>query len=180
MQPFYELESIREQKLIKNINQGEYTMKRIFTLLLAAVMLVAFTACGAPAKTEKPGDKLELSELMQTILKDVELPAVGDIEITKDNFNSFLFIDYIDGAQALASEGLINAVAHSVVLLRVPDGVDAAKTAADIEKNADPRKWICVEAEKTIVKQYNNTILLVMSFADTTDQIAKNFDSLYA
>lgn len=161
-------------------------MKKTLSLLLAAVMLLALAACGAKAPAadpsdEKPGDTMALSEIFENILTDVaDLPAVTDIEITDENFESFLFISPIEGAEALASEGMISAIAHSAVLLRVPEGTDVDALVSEIETNANPRKWICVEAEKTIVTAHGNTILLVMSFTDTADAIAANFDALWA
>lgn len=161
-------------------------MKKALGILLAAVMLLALAACGAKAPAEapaaeKPGDTMELSEIFETILADVtDLPAVMDIEINDENFESFLFIPKVEGAKALASEGMISAIAHSAVLLRVPDGTDVDALVTEIEENANPRKWICVEAEKTIVSAHGNTILLVMSFTDTADAIAANFDALWA
>jgi len=94
-------------------------------------------------------------------------------------FPAFTFIDYIEGAEAVISEGMISAIAHSVVLVRVPEGTDAADVAAQIEANADPRKWICVEAEKTVVSQHGSLVLLVMSSEATATAIAANFDALY-
>ncbi len=159
-------------------------MKKTITFIIAAVMLLSFAACGGKGSTDaekKPGDTMSLEEIFDTILADVkDLPAVSNVAVNSENFESYLFIKPIDKAEALASEGLINAVAHSAVLLRVPDGTDAAAVAADIEANANPRKWVCVEAEKTIVSVHGNTILLVMSFAETADAITANFDSLWS
>lgn len=157
-------------------------MKKIITLALAATMIMSLAACGAktPVAEEKPGDTMSLSEIFTDILDVENMPAIADIEINKDNFESFLFIPPIEGAEALASEGMISAVAHSAVLLRLPEGADAAAVAKSIEENANPRKWVCVEAEKTTVSVHGNTILLVMSFTDTTDAITANFDNLWA
>ncbi len=159
-------------------------MKKILGFVLLIVMLLSFAACGKSAETpaaEKPGDTMELSEVFADIMTDVEdLPEIIDIAISDENFENFLFIPPIEGAEVLASEGQINIVAHSAVLLRVPEGTDAQAVAAEIKENANPRKWICVEAEKTIVKAHGNTVLLVMSFSDTADAIAANFDALWA
>ena len=62
-------------------------------------------------------------------------------------------------------------------LLRVPEGTDVAETAAQIEQSANPNKWVCVGAEKTIVKTRGNVVLLVMSQTAIADQIAANFDA---
>lgn len=132
------------------------------------------------ASDKAPGD-MSLEEMFEVILDGVEnLPSVQNITLDSETFANYLFIDPIEGAEALASEGMINAIAHSAVLLRLPDGADAEAVAKEIEANADPMKWVCVGAEKTIVSTHDNTILLVMSFADTADAIAANFDALWA
>lgn len=161
-------------------------MKKILSLLLAlAAMAYVFAACsdtgsgGGAAQNETITDPLD--EVMAQILDNIDdLPMPMDTEITEENFKAYLFIDYIDGSEALASDAAIGAIAHSVCLLRLPEDVDAASAAEDIEANADPRKWICVEAEKVIVRQRGNLILLVMSSAETADAIAANFDGLVA
>lgn len=122
-----------------------------------------------------------LSALMDAINEGVEgLPDVGTVELNADNFEHFAFVQYFEGAEGFVSEALINALPHSVVLVRVPEGDDVQTVADRIEANADPRKWICVEAEKTIVSVHGNTILLVMSSADVADAIAANFDAAFA
>ncbi len=113
---------------------------------------------------------------MAAILTDAELPRVIETELTSDLFKAYLFIDPIDGAEALSSDAMMSSVAHSVVLLRVPKGSDAEAIAADIEKNANPLKWVCVSAKKVVVKSTGNLILLVMSSEANADIIAKNFE----
>lgn len=160
-------------------------MKKTITLILCAVMVLSMAACsagnGGSADAEKPGDTMSLEEIFENILADVkDLPMVDNVKVEPEMYESFLFVAPIDGAEALASEGMINAVAHSAVLLRVPDGTDVEAVRAEIEANANPRKWVCVEAEKTAVVAHGNTILLVMSFSDITDAMVKNFDALWA
>ena len=72
-----------------------------------------------------------------------DLPArYGYIELNDENFESFLFIPKVEGAKALPAKGMISAIAHSAVLLRVPDGTDVDALVTEIEENANPRKWI--------------------------------------
>ena len=73
---------------------------------------------------------------------------------------------------------MINAVAHSVCLLRAEDAAAAEELAKAVEENADPRKWICVEAEKKVVEQRGDLVLLGMSGTDLADQIVANFQAL--
>ena len=75
---------------------------------------------------------------------------------------------------------LINAVPHSVVLMRAQDAETAKQLAADVEANLNPAKWVCVEAEKTAVLVHNCTVLLVMSWSDVTDALTANFNALWS
>jgi hypothetical protein len=129
---------------------------------------------------ENPAD-MTLESMMDAILNGVsDLPAVGSTPLDADNFEFFAFTPYADGLQGLASEAMINAVAHSVVLVRVPEGMDVQEIADQMQANMDPRKWICVGAEKSSVTVHDDVILLVMSFEATEKQIRENFDALYA
>ena len=69
--------------------------------------------------------------------------------------------------------------AHSVVLVRVPEGTDVEAVRADIEANANPRKWVCVEAEATWVKTSGQYVVMVMSTADMAAAIEANFNTVF-
>ena len=126
-------------------------------------------------KPSEPEPQKSLNDIMTFILKGVDAPMSAMVQVNQDTFKSSLFIDYIAGSQALSADAMIASIPHSVVLLRVPDGVNAASVASQIRANADPRKWICVGAEKVVVELKGNVILLVMSQASTADAIANNF-----
>ena len=159
-------------------------MKKLFALLCAVALLVSLAACAsgeeeAPAEETNPVDDMALSDLMNEVLDGVaDLPMYEVVELTEENFEFYTFIPYEEGYEAVEADALIGSIAHSVVLVRVPDGADAAQAAADMEANANPAKWICVQAEATHVRQHGNTILLVMSTVDTANAILQNFDSL--
>ncbi len=158
-------------------------MKRLFALLCAAVLLVSLAACSkqdeAPQEERYPAEDMALTDLMNEILDGVpDLPAYEVTDLTEDTFEFFTFLPYAEGYTGVTADALIGSIAHSVVLVRVPEGADAGQAAEEMRSNADPRKWICVEAEKTVVRQYGDTILLVMSSGETANAILTNFDSL--
>ncbi len=154
-------------------------MKKIISLSLCAALVLSLTACGGTSNKNQ-GDEMTLEEIFTSILSGVDnLPELTLTPLNADNYHYYLFIDPIENAEALADDASINAVPHSAVLLRVPEGVDAAATAAEIESNAELNKWICVGAEKKIVKVHGSTILLVMSYTEIADEIAANFDKLW-
>ena len=125
----------------------------------------------------------EEQEVLDTLQKLVA-GAADDIMcdntiITADQYPYYLFIDYIDGSIAASASAMIGSIAHSVVLLKLPEDADVAAVAADIEANMDPRKWICVEAEATMVKTSGQYVHMVMSSQATVDAISANFDTVF-
>lgn len=144
------------------------------------------TTASSDAEPETPDADVpdaELSAIIEKLYDGIgedNMPAVADIPINADNFEYYFFIKPIDGATAVVSEALINAVAHSVGVIKLPDGADADAVAKEIEANANPRKWVCVEAEKVVVKAKGNLVLMAMTGADNADVIAANFDKLEA
>ena len=141
-------------------------MKKLTALLLAVLFVFGLAACaGSPAESNaKPGDTMTLQDILTSITKDVaDLPDTETTALTKDNFEYYAFTAMPDGVEAIDADALINAVPHSVVLMRAQDAETAKQLAADVEANLNPAKWVCVEAEKTAVLVHNCTVLLVMS-----------------
>ena len=150
-------------------------MKKLTALLLAVLLVFGLAACaGSPAESNaKPGDTMTLQDILTSITKDVaDLPDTETTALTKDNFEYFAFTAMPDGVEAIAADALINAVPHSVVLMRAQDAETAKKLAADVE--------VCVEAEKTAVLVHNCTVLLVMSWSNVTDALTANFNALWS
>lgn len=148
-----------------------------------------------PATPEEPitnedttGDTAaELTAEEQEVLDTVQQLVAGaadeimcdNIIISSDQYPYYLFIDYIEGSIAASSSAMIGSIPHSVVLLKLPEDADVAAVAAEIEENMDPRKWICVEAEATMVKTSGQYVLMVMSSQATVDAISANFDTVF-
>lgn len=185
-------------------------MKKLFALLLCIAMLATLIGCAgnddettaAPETTteeittEEPtseenkepatakGDEMSLLEIVDELYKgysEEDLPALETNELTDpETFEWITFIPYVDGYEAVCSEPMMSSIAHSVVLVRVPDGTDVESVRSAIEANLNPAKWVCVEAEKTAVIAHNNTILLIMSTVERVDTISANFNALWS
>lgn len=125
-----------------------------------------------PAPTPAPQNP---DEVLGKILSGVETPKYEIVPITEENFSYMMFTDYVEGAKGFSADALISSTAHSVCLVTLPEGSDVSAFANRVRKNADPRKWICVEAEKVEVVTKGNMVLLVMSDSATTDKIVNNF-----
>ena len=142
---------------------------------------------GDTAAEDTTGDTAtELTAEEQEVLDTVQQLVAGaadeimcdNIIISSDQYPYYLFIDYIEGSIAASSSAMIGSIPHSVVLLKLPEDADVAAVAAEIEENMDPRKWICVEAEATMVKTSGQYVLMVMS-SQAVDAISANFDTVF-
>lgn len=147
-------------------------MKKLFIVLLIVSMLFGCSS--------SKSDSQDLRSILVDISDGADCVDTEEIDLDNDNFQSYAFIEYQDGFKGLASEALINAIAHSVVLISVPEGSDSATLAKEIFDNADSCKWICTEAEKTAVCYTDDLIILIMSFEDTTDKMVENFQKKYS
>ena len=126
--------------------------------------------------TQKPVDNRSLSEILNSIVGGLaDLPMLMEMELDESNFEAYTFASYVKGAEAVVSEPMMGSFAHSVVLVRLPEGADIKKFANEVKSNADPRKWICVEAEKVQVSTKDNMVLLVMSSNDVANTVTNKF-----
>ncbi|MCQ4841121.1 hypothetical protein [Neglectibacter timonensis] len=154
-------------------------MKKTLLSLLLLFSLLLLTGCGTVGSESESVIEGSLEELLAKVTEGVEPDImVMETPLTQENFSSYLFIDYVEGSEGLASDAAINAIAHSVVLLRLPEGADAAEIQKEIEENLNPRKWVCVEAESSKVARHGNLILVAMSSKDAVNKAVSNFDAL--
>lgn len=134
-------------------------------------------------ESSENAEKSELETLVDSLYDGISqdnLPMLMTTPLTEENAEYMAGVPMSDFKEGVASEAAISAVAHSVVLLRANSAEEAADLAAKVEENADPRKWVCVEAEKVIVKTHDDLVLLIMSSTDNADTIAANFDAAFA
>ncbi len=153
-------------------------MKKLLSLLCALSLALSLGACAGKGDAD-PLAKMSLEDVLAASLKDVpNLPDSNPTALTADDFEFFAFAPYQEGYEGIQADALISAMPHSVVLVRVPAD-KAGEVAETMREKADPRKWICVEAEKTVVDRCGWTILLVMSNGETANAILTNFKALY-
>lgn len=156
-------------------------MKKITAIVLAALMLFSFAACGgnnatngnaAPAAYEG-----ELSALCAKMYETnpVELMVMTEgapVDLTDaDALNYYLgTTNTADFKEVLFSETMMGSQAYSLVLARVADGADIETIKKTVFDNVDTRKWICVEANQVRVASAADIVMLVMvdsSFGET-------------
>lgn len=151
--------------------------KLIYTIcIIGAVFLL--TGCG---EKNIEGSLSDIMEKLYAGIKEDEMPMMTEnVELDKDMlkgyFNEGSNVD-IKYKEVLASESMIGSMAHTVVLFRLENASDAKDVVKEIEANANPRKWICVEAEHTYVLSKGDLVVLIMS-NDLAPKIKENFENL--
>ena len=161
-------------------------MKKFLSLILCAMMVLTLVACGSKDggnAGSKEGDTMDLTAMVDKLYEGISadnMPMVMTQEVPADAFEGVFFIPAVEGAEAVMSEPMMSSIAHSVCLMRVAEGTDVEATRAAIEANMNPRKWLCVEAEKSGVIANGNTILLVMCAEANYQTIVDNFNALWA
>ena len=161
-------------------------MKKFLSMILCAMMVLTLVACGSKDggnAGSKEGDTMDLTAMVDKLYEGIaadNMPMVMTQEVPADAFEGVFFIPAVEGATGVMSEPMMSSIAHSVCLMRVAEGTDVEATRAAIEANMNPRKWLCVEAEKSGVIANGNTILLVMCAEANYQTIVDNFNALWA
>lgn len=131
-----------------------------------------------------------LSDIMDTVLASVpedQMPMLMPADLnggekytalTEENSEYNLGLTNDRYAEGIAADAAMTSVPFSVCLVRANSAEEAEQLAADIEANADPRKWICVEAESKIVDYSGDVVILIMTGADSAEAIHAAFTAL--
>lgn len=150
-------------------------MKKIFYFL--GVMTLCFILAGCGQKNIE-GDLTDLMDKLYEGIGEENLPmALTTTKLDETTFANFAFTDKIKYKEAVVSESMTGSIAHSVVLIRLEDANDASDAVKEIKEKANPRKWICVEAENVYVLSKGDLVVLIMS-GENADTIKKNFENL--
>lgn len=152
-------------------------MKKIILSLCIVLSVFIMTGCGQKEKNIE-GTLEEIMTKVYAGISDEELPMMlSNVEVTDENIENYLGTKDIDYQEALASESMVGSIAHSVVLIRMNEGANIEDAKTLIKEKANPRKWICVEAENVYVESKGNLIILIMS-GELADSIKANFEQL--
>lgn len=158
--------------------------KKLLCILLAALLIFSLAACGDQDKSgsgKDPAFTGELTDYLTQLVDGVDDPemATETSEVPEDLFSWIFFIDPVEGAEAAVHQPMNGSIPYCIALLRLPEGAENGDAIRDeIEEKADPRKWVCVEAEKTAVIRRGNLILLAMADSTVVDAVTANFMAL--
>ena len=157
-------------------------MRKIKYLGLCVVLLLTMfvvTGCGSKNVEGKLEDIMD--RLYVDIAEDNRPGLLTNIPIDDENIESFIGIKDIEYTEAIASESMMGAIAHSVVLVRVKDASKVEEYKADILEKVDPRKWICVgvERDEVIVESKGDLIVvIIVQDKDNRQKLADAFNNL--
>ena len=149
----------------------------IFIILLGGLFL--FTGCGNNSVERSLEDIM--TQIYADIPEDQRPMMLGNMEVTSENVEGFLGTAEIEYEEALASESMVGAIAHSVVLVRAKEGADIEAVKTTIKENVNPRKWVCVGVEKddVIIKNKGDLIIvIIVEDTQTREKLEKGFDEL--
>lgn len=160
-------------------------MKKKWIVLSLTVAALLFTACG---KSDKKDAELvgSLSEIMNSVYENADLPqdfrdALANYdsgEIPSDSAEYLIGTTDVAYDESFYSMPMMNAVAYQCILLRLPEGADVDAAKQTLMDHADPRKWVCVEAESTVVENVGNVVLFIMGDSQVTNAMKDAFLAL--
>ncbi|MBQ6948533.1 MAG: hypothetical protein IJN41_02500 [Firmicutes bacterium] len=122
---------------------------------------------------------MTLEEMILASYANIELPFTGEMEIDKNDADAVAFYlgtNDVTFKRGVVSEAMISSIAHSVVVLELEDGADAAAVAATLKETAPVGKWVCVVPEQVGTAHRGNIVMMAMSNA--ADAILANFANL--
>lgn len=140
-------------------------IKIVIALLVASSVLIACGSKGSNEDTDSHKLTGSLTEIMESIQKEMDLDLMVMTETVDlndaDGLKYTLGLDSNEGIKdAVVSNAMITAQAFSLALVEVE--ANPNEVAKNIVNNVDPMKWICVGADSVEVGVYGNYILLVM------------------
>lgn len=165
-------------------------MKKLISILLAAVMVAAFAACGNNGGTpagNKVTDPLEvLNKVWSSLPEDQKFPASGgDIENpTDDKPGAFGIsdtdsldymlsfpagsVDLIDSAASISH--MMNMNTFTCGAYHVKNSADAKTLAQALRDSIQSRQWMCGFPDKLVIVTYGDYIVSCFGAEDLVDQ----------
>lgn len=94
--------------------------------------------------------------------------SLGFIGLSEEDFNKYV-------TESVVYESMISPAFQSICIVKVNDTSKIADLKKSILDNSNPRKWICSSAEKVVVVDCGEYIMLAMSTEDLCGKLVTAF-----
>lgn len=141
---------------VENPDDGENTQ---ITTPTASVVMDKMTNIVAKAGAEV------MAPMQDAITAESSL---GFIALSEEDFNTYV-------TESVVYESMISPAFQSICIVKVNDTSKIADLKKSILDNSNPRKWICTSAEKAVVVDCGEYIMLAMSTEDLCDKLVTAF-----
>lgn len=157
-------------------------------VIIAIIIAVVFVVINSNKKEKSKLEPITSSEGLTALIdklyvgKEETLPQLvtNIVDITNTEMvNSVTGLENGNNLEFLAvSEPLMTSQAYSLVLAKVKEGVNANDIAREMSEKVDPRKWICVTAEKIYATNSGDVVILVMSSEENAKPVYDSFKTI--
>lgn len=161
-------------------------MKKIITILLSTLMVLSLVGCGSQKVERDPVLSEDLNKVLDKVYESANLNEEQKkalefyqrTELNKENAEGFLGSNEIEFTEGLVSAPMMSSIPYELVLLKLDENADVESAKELIKKNANPRKWVCVEAEEVVVENIDNVIFFMMANKEDVNPTKDAFMSL--
>ena len=169
-----------------------YMNKKVIVGIIIAVLVIVIGGLVVFNKPEDVKENVEtgltvgtaeeMLNLVNSVYEGLELFNLHTTELDITDPDALSYATGLELSEkieaVITSEPLMSAQAYSLILVKVKDAADADSITKEMSEKVNPRKWICVEAEKICATSSGNVAFLVMSNAEMTDNVYNNFKKI--
>ena len=161
-------------------------MKKLIAIFMVTMMLVLAVGCSSNKGKRDPVLSEDLTKVLEKIYDTADLDDelkdyfkdYEQVKLDESNVESYLRSSDIKFKEGLCSVPMMNAIPYQLVLVRLDENADVEAVKKEIKENANPRKWVCVEADEVDVESIYNTILFLMCEKQDATPIKEAFMNL--
>ena len=161
-------------------------MKKIVTILISTLMIFTLVGCSSSKVERDPVLSEDLTKVLEKIYETADLDKdfkdslqyYQTVELNEDNIQGYLGNTDVKLTEGICSAPMMSSIPYELILLKVDENADVDAVKSAIKENANPRKWVCVEAEEVVVENIDNTVLFLMANKTEAEPIKNAFMSL--
>lgn len=161
-------------------------MKKIITIVISTLMVLSLVGCSSSNVKRDPVLSEDLTKVLEKIYETADLDKEFEeslkyyqtVELNEENIQSYLGETDVKFTEGICSAPMMSSIPYELILLKLDENADVDAVKSAIKEHANPRKWVCVEAEEVIVESIDNTVLFLMANEEEPTPIKDAFMSL--